>query len=103
MSAIFRESCDRTANPETPLEGWALGLTGEAGEVADVVKKAIYHGHGLTEDIVNKIIDECGDVLYYIDRVLNSVGSDINRAMAHNMVKLSKRYPAGFSTEASKH
>ena len=41
----------------------ALGLTGEAGEVADEVKKCMYQGHPWQP---SKIIEELGDVLWYV-------------------------------------
>ncbi|MFT4499051.1 nucleotide pyrophosphohydrolase, partial [Bacillus cereus] len=46
----YQEAALRTWNTNNDFGGRvinaALGLTGEAGEVADVVKKAIFHGHG---------------------------------------------------------
>ena len=40
-----------------------LGLTGEAGEVADYVKKVLFHNHNMNNSELSK---EIGDVLWYI-------------------------------------
>lgn len=64
MSILFskyREACMRTAGDITP-EVVQLGLCGEAGEVADIVKKHLGHGHPLDRD---KLIEELGDLLWY--------------------------------------
>jgi hypothetical protein len=41
----------------------ALGLTGEAGELADYLKKVLYHGHEIQR---GKVQDELGDLLWYV-------------------------------------
>ena len=54
----------RTATPKCyNTANAALGLTGEAGEVADEVKKCMYQGHPWQP---SKIIEELGDVLWYV-------------------------------------
>ena len=76
----------------------ALGLTGEAGEVADMIKKHIFHGHDLTpEDLVK----ELGDVCWYLALISHACGISIEHIMEQNIEKLKKRYPDGFSTEKS--
>lgn len=76
----------------------ALGLTGEAGEVADMIKKHIFHGHDLTpEDLVK----ELGDVCWYLALISHACGISIEHIMEQNIEKLRKRYPDGFSTEKS--
>lgn len=79
--------------------GWnALGLNGEAGEVADEIKKVIGHGHALDKD---KLLKELGDVLWYIAALCNDLGADMSTVAAMNIEKLAKRYPQGFSQEKS--
>ncbi len=80
---------------ETSLATMALGLAGEAGEVCDEIKKILAHGKPLD---VNKIINEIGDVLFYADRVLAYVNSDLSEAMLYNYNKLMTRYPEGFDS-----
>ena len=75
-----------------------LGLCGESGEIADYLKKAIYHGHSLDQE---KLINEAGDVLWYVVQLLDSMGVSLALAMQRNIEKLERRYPEGFSTEAS--
>ena len=48
----------------------ALGLAGESGEVADTIKKVLYQGHHL--DILH-IVEELGDVLWYLTLACNAV------------------------------
>lgn len=76
----------------------ALGLSGEAGEVADLVKKVLYHGKEVGAETFEK---ELGDVLWYITyfsrRLLNK---SIHQIAATNMAKLQARYPSGGFTEA---
>lgn len=78
----------------------ALGLTGEAGEVADEIKKHIFHGHRLDLDAICK---ELGDVMWYIALICSALNISLEYVMTQNINKLMERYPEGFSSEASKH
>jgi NTP pyrophosphatase (non-canonical NTP hydrolase) len=76
----------------------ALGLAGEAGEVVDLIKKVEGHGHPLDR---NKLQGELGDLLWYTARLAELYGIKLEDCAAGNIAKLQKRYPNGFSTEAS--
>lgn len=80
------------------LTNAALGLAGEAGEIADHLKKAFFHEHGLDHD---HLIDELGDVLWYIVQACDALDVPLSQVMQRNIDKLRKRYPTGFSSEAS--
>ncbi|NIL29565.1 nucleoside triphosphate pyrophosphohydrolase family protein [Bacillus thuringiensis] len=109
----YQEAALRTWNTNNDFGGRvlnaALGLTGEAGEVADVVKKAIFHGHGFNpahcpgeeEGNTHKIALELGDILYYISIMSHEMGYTLEDIAQMNIAKLAKRYPDGFSREAS--
>lgn len=71
----------------------ALGLAGEAGEVAEMVKKGILHQHGLDRD---KMAKELGDCLWYIAALCTKLEIDMGDVMATNIEKLKVRYPDGF-------
>jgi NTP pyrophosphatase (non-canonical NTP hydrolase) len=77
----------------------ALGLTGEAGEVAEIIKKAFFHGHVLDKEALKK---ELGDVLWYLAVMANTLEIPLEDVARHNIEKLAKRYPQGFSQERSR-
>jgi NTP pyrophosphatase (non-canonical NTP hydrolase) len=76
----------------------ALGLTGEAGEFANMVKKLTAHGHDISP---TKLADELGDVMWYVAEAASAAGLDLDDIAKMNVDKLKKRYPEGFSQERS--
>jgi NTP pyrophosphatase (non-canonical NTP hydrolase) len=76
----------------------ALGLTGESGEVAEMIKKAFYHGHPLEKEKLSK---ELGDVLWYLAVMASGLGLSLDQIASENIDKLRARYPEGFSEERS--
>lgn len=76
----------------------ALGLAGEAGEFANLVKKMTAHGHSFDPQALK---DELGDVLWYLAEAATASGLDLNEIAQENVEKLLKRYPDGFSQESS--
>jgi len=72
----------------------ALGISGEAGELLDAVKKTIMYGKPL--DKAN-VLEELGDIAWYMAIALEAVGSDFSEVMSLNQAKLDKRYPGGFT------
>lgn len=87
--------------PYSPRSAVAvLGLCGESGEVAELFKKHIGHGHELDLEHVKK---ELGDVLWYIAELASALGFSLEDVAVANIEKLAKRYPEGFSSERSKH
>ena len=78
----------------------ALGLCGESGEVADIIKKATFQGHELDVEHVAK---ELGDVAWYLAVGARAIGYDLETILQMNVDKLRARYPDGFSAEKSLH
>jgi NTP pyrophosphatase (non-canonical NTP hydrolase) len=73
-----------------------LGLVGEAGEVADKVKKVIRDGGGVISDSVrDDLAKELGDVLWYLARVAADVGLSLNEVASRNLEKLQSRQQRG--------
>lgn len=71
----------------------ALGLSGEAGEVSDIIKKHAFHGTGLQETELRK---ELGDVLWYVAQACDALGVQMKTIMQENIDKLAKRWPEKF-------
>lgn len=97
----YQELALRTANSlneEDLILNGVLGLSGETGEVADIVKKHLFQGHKLDK---SKILDELGDVLWYIAITSKGIGVELEEIAIHNIDKLKKRYPDGFEAERS--
>ena len=78
----------------------SLGLTGEAGEVADLMKKHIFHEKELDMEHLKK---ELGDVCWYIALMCDAIGTDFEEIMQMNIDKLSKRYTEGFNVYEANH
>ncbi len=78
----------------------ALGLSGESGEIADLVKKAWMQGHPLDYEHIAK---ELGDICWYIAETTTAIGYDLETIMQMNIDKLKARYPEGFDSERSLH
>lgn len=76
----------------------AIGLAGEAGEVAELIKKGIFHQHGLDRD---KLAKELGDCMWYIAAICTKTGLDLGEIMQANIDKLKLRYPDGYKSEDS--
>jgi NTP pyrophosphatase (non-canonical NTP hydrolase) len=87
-----------TRTPTDQLSNMALGLAGEAGETADMLKKHLFHGKPLDADAV---IKELGDVLWYVAGMATAIGASLDEVAQRNVEKLRTRYPDGFSAEAS--
>lgn len=76
----------------------ALGLAGEAGEVAEHIKKGVLHRHGIDQQLLAK---ELGDVLWYVAALCTKAGIDMGEVMQANIDKLKSRYPDGYSSADS--
>lgn len=95
----YQKQAMATKSPTSGLITAVLGLCGEAGEVADYVKKVEYQGH--PEDR-RELIRELGDVLWYLALAADVLGVSLGEIAEANLAKLRGRYPNGFSAEASR-
>jgi NTP pyrophosphatase (non-canonical NTP hydrolase) len=81
------------------MQVWnAIGLAGEAGEVAEIIKKGVFHQHGVDKAKLRK---EIGDVLWYTAALCTTAGFDVSEVMQENIDKLLQRYPEGFTSADS--
>lgn len=76
------------------LNAWTLALNGEAGELANKVKKILWHGHELRKEA---LLEEVGDCLWYLAALADCLGTNLDQVAIDNLTKLRGRYPQGFS------
>ena len=97
---IFQREARRTLREDLPYEAicsnMCRGLEGDIGEVIDVMKKHIYQGKELD---ITDVIEEVGDVLWYIANFCNINNITMDECMESNMKKLRKRFPNGFTVK----
>lgn len=95
---VFQEEALRSMRSDLPYEAicsnMCMGLAGETGETVDIFKKHIYQGKDLD---INDVIEEIGDILWYIANLCNVNKITMKECMESNVEKLRKRYPNGFS------
>lgn len=76
----------------------ALGISGEAGEIADAIKKHVMYGKEL--DYVN-VLEELGDLFFYMAGLMQELNLPFRDVLDHNIAKLSLRYPEGYTDAAA--
>lgn len=97
----YQKEALRTASGKCrSLANCAMGLAGEAGECADIIKKHLFHGHDLNKEHLAK---ELGDVAWYLSVCAHIIGYDLDDIFMLNVDKLRARYPDGFDAEKSRH
>ena len=73
----------------------ALGLTAEAGEFTEVVKKIILQGKPYNEDNVFHMKRELGDICWYLAQACMALDTTFDEIIEMNVDKLKARYPGG--------
>jgi len=73
----------------------ALGISAEAGEFTEIVKKIILQGKPYNEENVFHLKRELGDICWYLAQAFMALDTDFNEILEMNVEKLSARYPEG--------
>lgn len=74
----------------------ALGLAGEAGEVANKIKKIFRDNDGdISESKTKELNKELGDVLWYVAQVASELGLDLDEVAQLNLDRLNSRFERG--------
>jgi NTP pyrophosphatase (non-canonical NTP hydrolase) len=80
----------------------AFGLSSEGGEFTEIVKKVLFQGKSLNDDLRTKLIKELGDIAWYWANACTALNVDPNEVLQINADKLKARFPEGhFSAERS--
>ena len=88
--------------PSERLLTAAVGMSAEAGEFTEVVKKIVFQGKPVNEDNLFHLKRELGDIMWYVAQACMGLDITIEEVVQMNFEKLSARYPDGaFSIEHS--
>lgn len=93
----YQQEAMKTRMPDTlehTLTYSALGLAGEAGELANKVKK-IMRGDTNRDELLEGIRSEMGDVLWYLAALAQDLGADLSEIAEENLVKIRDRQARG--------
>ena len=100
-STYFQDLATRVAELEglgadvPKLTTAALGITAEAGEFAEIVKKIFLQGKPYEEANIIHMKKELGDIMWYMAQACMALDTDFDELMQMNVDKLSARYPSG--------
>ena len=72
-----------------------IGLSSEAGELNEIIKKCIFQGKPLNDETVFHCKRELGDIMWYWINSCRALGLDPNEVIEENINKLKSRYPGG--------
>lgn len=92
------EGSDEEIQKLLEMLNWAIGLAGEAGEFADLIKKKVFHGHDVSQE---EIESELGDITWYTSANCDVHDLTLEDVMKNNLEKLDNRYSDGFDKEES--
>ena len=99
----YEQLAARTLNPsltrDQRLLDTAAGLAEEAGEVLGLVRKYQFMARPLDPE---RVAIELGDALWCLTTVAGAVGVSLEDVATANIAKLRRRYPDGYSHEASR-
>jgi len=71
-----------------------LGVSGEAGELLDAIKKHCIYNKPLD---VENVIEELGDLEFYLEQLRQILNISREDTLTANVLKLRKRYPSGYT------
>jgi NTP pyrophosphatase (non-canonical NTP hydrolase) len=92
----YQQEATKTAIYSNKLIYPTLGLVGEAGEIANKVKKILRDNSGdLQEDVRQNLISELGDVLWYVAALATDLKTELSEVANKNIEKLNSRKNRG--------
>jgi len=95
-SADYKSIKDRLNTKQIRMLHSSIGLCTEAGELIDQIKKHVYYGKKLDE---TNIKEELGDIMWYLNVMLDVFGWDLEEVLQVNYEKLHARYGDKFSED----
>lgn len=89
---------DDLTGPDAHHLHMAVGISGEAGELLDAIKKNVIYRKPLDRE---NVIEELGDLEFFMEGLRDGLGITRQETLEHNVAKLTKRYRAGYSDTAA--
>jgi len=86
---------EREGFPTQRLLTAAVGMSAEAGEFTEVVKKMVFQGKPVNEDNLFHLKRELGDIMWYVAQACIGLGVSLEEVIEMNVDKLKSRYPGG--------
>ena len=81
--------------PSERLLTAAVGMSAEAGEFTEVVKKIVFQGKPVNEDNLFHLKRELGDIMWYVMQACMGLETCLDEIIEMNVEKLASRYPDG--------
>jgi NTP pyrophosphatase (non-canonical NTP hydrolase) len=91
-----KDIVDNMTSSTAHLLHMAVGISGEAGELLDAIKKHVIYNKPLD---INNVVEELGDLEFYMEGLRTALGLDRASILIANMNKLGKRYASGTYTD----
>jgi NTP pyrophosphatase (non-canonical NTP hydrolase) len=86
---------DRDDFPTERLLTAAVGMSAEAGEFTEIIKKIIFQGKPVNEENLFHLKRELGDIMWYVAQACIGLDISLDEVMEMNVEKLVARYPGG--------
>jgi NTP pyrophosphatase (non-canonical NTP hydrolase) len=103
--ASFINSLMELREQEFPTERMltaAVGMSAEAGEFTEIVKKIVFQGKPVNQENLFHLKRELGDIMWYVSQACIGLDISLEEVIQMNFEKLNARYPEGaFSIERS--
>lgn len=96
--SVFFERLEYLKNKDFPTQRLltaAVGMSAEAGEFTEVVKKIVFQGKEPTEENLFHLKRELGDIIWYVAQACMGLDVSFNEIVEMNVEKLQARYPGG--------
>lgn len=97
----YQKAARRTINTDLSVEQMEqhalYGMCAEVGEILSIFQKE-FQGHAAQRE---KVVDECGDLLWMIAELATTFGFTLEEVAQHNVEKLWRRFPQGFDSVRS--
>jgi NTP pyrophosphatase (non-canonical NTP hydrolase) len=73
----------------------AVGMSAEAGEFTEIVKKIVFQGKPVNEENLFHLKRELGDIMWYVAQACMGLNVSLDEVIEMNVDKLKARYPGG--------